>query len=73
MYLLSCLFLPLEAMQELYPVLKKVPVLLPVMWIWRPVAKMFTDPKALKNRVQRAHEESEEVWSEYDWLDTQSK
>jgi len=73
MYLLSCLFLPLEAMQELYPVLKKVPVLLPVMWIWRPVAKMFTDPKALKNRVQRANEESEEVWSEYDWLDTQSK
>ncbi|MBQ3010894.1 MAG: nucleotidyltransferase family protein, partial [Oscillospiraceae bacterium] len=54
MYLLSCLFLPLEAMQELYPVLKKVSVLLPVMWIWRPVAKMFTDPKALKNRVQRA-------------------
>lgn len=72
-YLLSCLFLPLDAMQGIYPILKKAPVLLPVMWVWRPIAKLFTNPKALKNRVQRANEESEEVWLEYGWQDTQSK
>ena len=60
-------------MQGIYPILKKAPVLLPVMWVWRPIAKLFTNPKALKNRVQRANEESEEVWLEYGWQDTQSK
>ena len=43
-------FRPYMIMRKEYPVLKKVPVLLPVFWIWRPVHLLFTN-SAYKKRA----------------------
>ena len=72
-YLLSCLFLPLKAMQELYPVLVKMPVLLPVFWVWRPISRLLFRPEALTNLVRQTNEEGNKLWSEYNWQEFQSK
>ena len=72
-YLLSCLFLPLKAMQELYPVLVKAPVFLPVFWIWRPISRLLFRPEALTNLVRQTQEEGDKLWSEYNWQEFQSK
>lgn len=72
-YLLSCLFLPLKAMQELYPVLVKMPVLLPVFWVWRPISRLLFRPEALTNLVRQTNEEGDKLWSEYNWQEFQSK
>ena len=72
-YLLSCLFLPLKAMQILYPVLVKVPVLLPVFWIWRPISRLLFRPEALKKIVKQTNEEGDKLWSEQDWQESRSK
>ena len=72
-YLLSCLFLPLKAMQELYPVLVKMPALLPVFWVWRPISRLLFRPEALKNLVRQTNEEGDKLWSEYNWQEFRSK
>ena len=72
-YLLSCLFLPLKAMQELYPVLIKVPVLLPVYWIWRLISRLLFRPDALIKLARQTNEEGDKLWSEYDWQEFQSR
>ena len=72
MYLLSCLFLPLKAMQILYPVLEKIPVLLPVFWIWRPISRLLFRPEALKKIVKQTNEEGDKLWSEQDWQESRS-
>lgn len=72
-YLFLSLFLPLQAMQQLYPVLKKYPVLLPVFWIWRPISRLLFRPEALTNLLKQTNEEGENLWSEYNWRDFQSK
>ena len=69
---LSCLFLPLKAMQILYPVLVKVPVLLPVFWIWRPISRLLFRPEALKKIVKQTNEEGDKLWSEQDWQESRS-
>ena len=72
-HLLRCLFLPLKAMQELYPFLKKAPVLLPVFWIWRLISRCIFKPKALISLVKQTNEEGDKIWSEYNWREFQSK
>ena len=44
-YLVRRAFPPLSAMEELYPVLERVPVLLPACWVWRLVSAVVTKPK----------------------------
>lgn len=41
-YFIYSAFLPLSVMKAKYPVLKKVPVLLPVLWLWRWISAVFT-------------------------------
>ncbi|MCM1316170.1 MAG: nucleotidyltransferase family protein [Alistipes senegalensis] len=41
-YFVYCVFLPLNLMQNNYPVLKKLPFLLPVLWIWRLIISLIT-------------------------------
>ena len=72
-YLFHSLFLPLKAMQELYPVLVKMPVLLPVFWVWRPISRLLFRPKALTNLIRQTNEEGDKLWSEYNWQEFQSK
>lgn len=72
-YMFTTLFLPLKAMQELYPVLRKVPVLLPVFWIWRPVSRLLFRPQALKRFLKNTNEEGDKLWSEFDWREFRSK
>lgn len=72
-FLLSCLFLPLRHMQLLYPVLKKVPYLLPVFWIWRPIHRLLFRPQAVSNLVKQTNEEGDKLWSEFNWQKFQSK
>jgi len=72
-YLLSCLFLPLKAMRELYPVLEKLPVLLPVMWVWRLLSRCVSRPKALLALVKKTNTEGDKIWSEFNWRDYRSK
>ncbi len=47
----SKVFPPYKEMKNHYPVLKKIPVLLPVFYIIRPIQKLF-DPKALKREAK---------------------
>ena len=72
-YLWSCLFLPLKAMQVLYPVLTKVPILLPVFWIWRPISRLLFRPESLTKLVKQTNKEGDKLWSEYNWQEFQSK
>lgn len=72
-YLLSCLFLPLKAMTELYPILGKCPVLLPVFWIWRPISRLLFNRQALTSLVKQTNEEGDKIWSEFNWQEFRSK
>ena len=45
-------FLPYEFMQEKYPILKKVPILLPIMWVVRWVRALFTEPQVIFQQSQ---------------------
>ena len=44
-YLVRRAFPPIRTMEVLYPVLARVPVLLPVCWVWRLVSAVVTKPK----------------------------
>ena len=72
-YLLRCLFLPLKAMRTMYPVLEKVPVLLPVFWIWRPISRLLFRPEAVRKIVKQTNEGGDKLWSEQDWRGSRSK
>lgn len=41
-YFIYCTFPPLYLMKNNYPILKKVPLLLPVLWIWRLITSLIT-------------------------------
>ncbi|MDE6664729.1 MAG: nucleotidyltransferase family protein [Ruminococcus sp.] len=41
-YFIYCAFPPLYFMKNNYPILKKVPFLLPVLWIWRLITSLIT-------------------------------
>ena len=72
-YLFSSLFLPLKGMRELYPVLKKAPVLLPLFWIWRPISRLLFGRDRLKQFLNNTDKEGDKLWSEFDWRGFQSK
>lgn len=72
-YLWNHVFLPLKAMQEPYPILIKLPVLLPVFWLWRLVSRLLFRPKAVVRLVKRIDKEGDKLWSEFDWRGFQSK
>ena len=42
---------PLKEMQQSYPLLKKLPVLLPLFWLYRAVMKFIRHPKAIWHHV----------------------
>lgn len=72
-YLFSTLFLPLKGMRELYPILEKLPVLLPVFWIWRLISRLLFRPRTLKHFLKNTNEEGDKLWSEFNWQEFQSK
>lgn len=52
LYLFDAAFPPLNEMREKYTVLKKAPVLLPLVWIYRPFYKIFCERGTLKKQEQ---------------------
>ena len=52
-YLRNLAFPKLLSMQQLYPVLRKAPILLPVFWLWRPFHKIFIQKKSLRIHRQK--------------------
>ena len=55
-YWLSRLFLPAEEMGKEYPLLKKLPFLLPVFWMIRLLSKLTKHPKALLRHIKLVNE-----------------
>ena len=60
-YLLSLLFPALAVMQDVYPVLRKVPFLLPVFWIIRAVQRLFTGRDRAKEMISRADKIAQQI------------
>ena len=54
LYYLSLLFPPLAVMQNVYPILRRLPFLLPIFWIVRGVQRLFTGRDNAKRLMQRA-------------------
>lgn len=62
---LRLIFLPYGSMCEKYPVLRKAPVLLPIMWVVRWFTALFKNPKNIsvqRKRVQLLSEEKLDAW-----------
>lgn len=62
---LRVIFLPYEQMRNKYPVLKKAPILLPIMWVVRWFQTLLKGKPAIDEQRNRAHlltEESLESW-----------
>ncbi len=62
---LRVIFLPYEHMRNKYPVLKKVPILLPVMWVVRWFQTLFKGKPAIdeqRNRAKLLTEENLDTW-----------
>lgn len=51
-YFIYSAFLPLSYMKEKYPVLNKVPFLLPLFWLWRLIASMITKRNVIKLKLR---------------------
>ena len=50
---IKIIFLPLSSMKEVYPVLKKAPMLLPVMWVVRWFKTLFITPQNISKEIKR--------------------
>ena len=64
-YVLRMCFPPFKKMAKNYPVLKKVPVLLPVFYLWRPLHKLFTSPKSIKRFMKVSVQETDTSIDQY--------
>ena len=53
-YLVRRAFPPLQTMKMLYPVLSRVPVLLPACWVWRLASAVATKPKKVAYQLTAA-------------------
>lgn len=62
---LERIFLPLNGMSELYPILRKLPVLLPVMWIVRCFHVVFHKRERLHGYIQQDKKVSKESVKAY--------
>lgn len=51
-YFLSRLFPPFYFMKEHFPVLQKIPVLLPAVWVWRIISYPFVNEGLFKSRMR---------------------
>ena len=60
LYILTLLFPPLSVMQDVYPVLRRLPFLLPVFWIVRGVTRLFTGRDNAKELMRRAEDVTED-------------
>lgn len=60
LYILSLLFPPLSVMRDVYPVLGRLPFLLPVFWIVRGVQRLFTGRDNAKRLLHRAEDVTED-------------
>lgn len=52
-YIVKMFFPPLKRMQERYPILKKSPILLPIMWLIRFFKKIFSKETTIKERIHK--------------------
>ena len=52
-YLRNLVFPKMLSMEQMYPVLEKWPVLLPVFWLWRPFDKIFIQKKSFRVHRQK--------------------
>ena len=59
-YILSVLFPPLSVMRDVYPILRRVPVLLPVFWIVRGIQRLFTGRDKAVQLIRRAETVTED-------------
>lgn len=59
-FYLSVLFPPLQVMRDVFPVLQKAPFLLPFLWIWRLIHRLFTGRDKAKELMERAQMVTEE-------------
>ena len=60
-YLLTLLFPALAVMQEVYPVLRKAPFLLPLFWIIRPLQRLFTGRDRARDMLRRAGKVTQQI------------
>ncbi|MGN1411598.1 MAG: nucleotidyltransferase family protein [Oscillospiraceae bacterium] len=51
-YIFSRIFMPFNFMKERYPILQRLPFLLPFVWIYRVVFKMLTDFSRIKDELK---------------------
>lgn len=66
-YLMSMIFLPYKYMKEKYPFLRKVPILLPFMWVYRWFEVAFTK----RERIKQVGDTAKAMTSEnFDKMDT---
>lgn len=59
------IFLPYDSMCKKYPVLKKTPILLPLLWVVRWISVIFKSPEKIssqRKRVQLLSEEKLDTW-----------
>lgn len=64
--LLTVLFLPYSRMCEIYPVLKKLPILLPFMWIWRGIKTVLFKKGTVQRQLNDIKSVSSENIAEYE-------
>lgn len=63
--IIQTIFLPLSSMKNVYPVLKKAPVLLPVMWVARWFKTVFVTPKHIVSEIKRIKSSTNAVAQQY--------
>lgn len=64
--IVNTIFLPYKNMCVIFPVLKKAPVLLPVMWVWRGVNSVFFKKGTIAGNFNAIKELSPELISRYE-------
>lgn len=63
--LLRLVFLPLEEMKKKFPVLKKLPILLPVMWVVRWINAIFNKRKSIVAETNKLNYIDEQIVDDY--------
>ena len=64
-YCFKVFFLPFKNMAIIYPVLNKAPVLLPLMYLWRPFHKLFTSHRRIKRFMKVSVKEADKSIDRY--------
>lgn len=64
-YFFRVVFPPFKKMAKHYPVLNKAPVLLPLLYLWRPFHKLFTSPKSVKRFMKVSVKDTDKSIDKY--------